>query len=89
MGVDSGETVQVRQVRCRDGDGIPRLTGEGRLFGEDRIGVEGVGGLRRDSHLWEESPKLSSLDHRVGRYGQVSQAATGIESVVQASQARG
>jgi hypothetical protein len=35
----------------------------------------------------KESPELSGPDHRVGRQGQVFEAAAGIESVVQASQA--
>ncbi len=87
LGVDSGETVQVRQVRRRDGDGIPRLAGERRLSGKDGIGVEGIGRCRRDARLSEEGPELRSLDDRVGGQGQVSQAATGIEIVLEASQA--
>ncbi len=87
MGVDSRETVQVRQVRRRDGDGIPWLAGERRLAGKDSIGIESVKRRRGDAQLSKESPELSGPDHRVGRQGQVSEAAAGIESVVQASQA--
>ena len=42
LGVDSRETGQVRQVRRRDGDGIPWLAGERRLAGRDAIGIESV-----------------------------------------------
>jgi hypothetical protein len=62
MGVDSRETVQVRQVRRRDGDGIPWLAGERRLAGKDSIGIESVGRRRGDGRLSEESPGLSGLD---------------------------
>ena len=87
LGVDSGESVQVRQVRRRDGDGIPGLAGERRLAGKDGIGIESVERRRGDARLAKESPELSGPDHRVGRQGQVSEAAAGIESVVQSSQA--
>jgi hypothetical protein len=76
----------VGQVRRRDRDGIPRLTSDGRLSREDGIGIECVWGCRRDTDLSEQSPELSSLDHRIGRKGQVSQAATRIENVLVASQ---
>jgi hypothetical protein len=87
LGVDPGETVQVRQVRRRDGDGIPRLTGEGRLASQDGIGVERVGRRRRETRLPKGGPELRGLDDRVGRQGQEYEAAAGIESVVQAPEA--
>jgi hypothetical protein len=62
LGVDSRETVQVRQVRRRDGDGIPWLAGERRLAGKDGIGIESVGRRRGDAQAPEESPELSGLD---------------------------
>jgi len=85
--VDPGETVQVRQVRRRDGDGISWQTGERRLSGKDGIGIKSVGRRRRDSRLSEESPELRSLDDRVGRQSQVVKTAAWIESVIEASQA--
>ena len=62
LGVDSRETVQVHQVRRRDGDGIPWLAGEHRLAGKDGIGIESVGRRRGDAQASEGSPELSSLD---------------------------
>ena len=49
LSVDSRETVQVRPVRRRDGNGIPWLAGESRLAGKDGIGIESVGRRRGDA----------------------------------------
>jgi hypothetical protein len=40
--VDAGESIQVSQLRRRNGDGIARSAGERRLAGEHGIGVEGI-----------------------------------------------
>ena len=42
LGVNSGETIQVRQVRRCDRDAIPRLARERRLSGKDGIGIESI-----------------------------------------------
>jgi hypothetical protein len=47
LGVDSGETVQLRQVRRWDCDGIPWLAGERCLVGEDGIELGGSAVSRR------------------------------------------
>jgi hypothetical protein len=43
LGVDAGESTQVNQVRRSNGDGITRLTSEGRLASKDGIGIERIG----------------------------------------------
>jgi hypothetical protein len=77
----------VRQVRRRNGDGIPWLADDRRSSGKDGIDVESIRGCCRDTRLSEQSPELGGLDHRVRRQGQVFQAAFGIEKMLQASQA--
>ena len=47
LGVDSGETVQFRQVRRWDRDGIPWLAGERCLVSEDGIELGGSAVSRR------------------------------------------
>jgi hypothetical protein len=76
----------VGQVRRRTGDGISGLTGKRRLADKHGIGIQGIGRRRRDAGLSEEGPELCSLDDRVGRRGQVFNAAAWIESVIEASQ---
>ena len=60
LGVDSRETVQMRQVLRRDGDGIPMRAGERRLAGKDGIGIESVGRRRGDAQASEGSPELEA-----------------------------
>ena len=61
LGVDSGETVQLRQVRRWDPDGIPWLPGEGCLVAEDGIDIERVGQRHSDSRPPEDSPNSAAL----------------------------
>src|SRR5690349_11046433 len=79
--VDPGEPAQMRQVRRRDGDSIAWLAGE------DGVGVKRVGRRRGYARLSEKSPKLRSLDDRIGRQSQVPQAAARIEVILEAPQA--
>ena len=64
------KTIQVTQVRRRNGDGIARLAGERRLASKNSIGIEGIGRLRRDAGLSSLSPELGSPDDRVSRQEQ-------------------
>ena len=51
LGVDSGETVRVRQNPRRDADGIPWLAGERRLAGKNGSGIMSFGRRRGDADL--------------------------------------